>query len=216
MGRIDKDGLDEIILVGKKLYERGLVSATDGNISVRKNDDEILITRSGVCKGELSAEDILVVSTSGDVLTGRGKPSVELPMHLGIYSVRKDVRAIVHAHPPVLTALTMTGVNFNSAWLPEVWLSVGPVPTVPYAPPSSKELADQVTRLITNCNALLLERHGSITVGRNLSEAYYRTEKLEHAALVGVFTAIVSGKLPGPLDQEKLRELERLFSVRSS
>lgn len=216
MDQSTRDLVDEIILVGRKLYEKGLVSAADGNISVRKKGGEILITRSGVCKGELTHGDIIVVSESGDVLEGEGRPSVELMMHLAIYSSRGDVGSIVHAHPPILTALTLSGVDFNSAWFPEVWLSVGPVPTASYAHPSSKELADRVARLIRNCNALLLERHGSVTVGRSLKEAYFRLEKLEHAALIVVYTVLLSGALPKPLDQERLRELEQLFYFRPS
>lgn len=212
----DNDVKIKIIEIGRKLYERGFVSATDGNLSVRMNNGMILITQSGICKGELTSEDIVTIDGSGNVVHGHGRPSVELRMHLIMYTIRPDIQAVVHAHPPVLTAFTLAGVAFNSAWFPEVWVSVGTVPIAAYAPPSSNELSESLRPYIARHNAILLERHGSVTVGKNLDEAYFRLEKLEHAAKTALYTHILAGTLPEPLSPEMCAELEHIFNIQPS
>ena len=90
-----------------RLYQKGLLVGTDGNFSIRLNEKEIVITASGFCKGKLQESSFTVVSPDGEVLSG-SKPARDIRMHLAVYRQRPDVTAVVHAHPPVATGLSMT------------------------------------------------------------------------------------------------------------
>jgi L-fuculose-phosphate aldolase len=200
----------DLIRICRRLYARGLVVATDGNISCRCEDGTLLITPSGVAKGELEEAQLLRVDGRGQVLAGEGKPSSEFRMHLAVYAERPDVQAVVHAHPPLLTAFTLAGVPFIAETLPEVWLTIGPVPTAAYATPSTAEVVTAIAPYIANHQAILLERHGSLTVGKDLQEAYLRLEKLEHAAHTLLYSQLLNGRQPAPLPAEALAKLAAL------
>jgi L-fuculose-phosphate aldolase len=201
---------DSLILVCRQLYRKGLVAATDGNVSCRCEDGTVFITPSGIPKGELEADQLLSLDDQGRVLDGTGLPSSEFRMHLAVYERRPDVRAVVHAHPPLLTAFTLAGVPFTSEALPEVWMNVGAVPTAPYATPSTAEVVAVMAPYIEGHQAILLERHGSLTMGKDLQQAYLRLEKLEHAAFTLLYSRILSGQQPGPLPPEALAKLVAL------
>ena len=205
------DARREMIWVCKKLAHSGVVAAGDGNVSCRLEEDRFLITPSGRPKAELAESELIVVDGSGSVLEGAGKPSSEIRMHLLVYDKRPDIRAVVHAHPPLLTAMTLARVSFQSAVFPEVWVTVGPVPTAPYATPSTEEVPKSIEPFVEAHHAFLLERHGSLTLGKTLREAYYRLEKLEHAAKCLLAARIFGGGMPEPIPQEKLDILDRIF-----
>lgn len=176
------DTKKEICYIGKKITKAGLVTACDGNISVRCADGSILITPSQKPKGEVRKKDILRVSLTGHVLEGNGKPSSETSMHIQIYSKRPDVKAIVHAHPITATALSVAAIPFPSDLVTEGELILGHVPTIPYALPGSMELATAAAVSMLQANVGLLERHGAIALGESLTEALYRMETLETVA----------------------------------
>src|SRR4029078_12345702 len=90
----------EIVEVGRLLYDRGLIVAPDGNISARLTEELVIATPSGACKGMLEPDDMVLVEMDGRVRGGR-RPSTEIQMHLAVYELRSDVRAVVHAHPPI-------------------------------------------------------------------------------------------------------------------
>ncbi|MEA3396642.1 MAG: class II aldolase/adducin family protein, partial [Chloroflexota bacterium] len=162
--------------------------ANDGNISVRLNNGCILITPSGLSKGRMAPEDLLVIDGEGRVVKPAGDPALrptsECPMHLEVYRQRPDVRAVLHAHPPYATALTVAGKELRSDVLPEVIILLGEIPTTAFALPSSPENATAIRELIINHDALLIRQHGSLTVGRHLDEALINLERLEHVARV--------------------------------
>lgn len=171
--------------IGRKMKEAGLVAACDGNISFRRPDGTIVITPSGVPKGEVKPKDLLVIDKDGKLIKGNGKPSSETALHVEIYKARPDVQAIIHAHPIVATAVTVAGLPFPSNTITEGTLVLGPsVPTAPYAPPGSKELAMVCAEYAKNVNVFLMERHGAAALGTNLAEALYRMETLEAVAKV--------------------------------
>jgi L-fuculose-phosphate aldolase len=172
----------EMVQVCRALYRRQLLAATDGNLSVREAEETLLTTPSGVNKGFIRPEDILLVDLSGRVLKGAGKPTTELLLHVEVYNQRPDVRAVIHAHPPVATAFTIAGVSLAEGILPEVVLSLGAIPTAPYATTGTPEMAAAVRELLPYYDAILLEQHGALTMGQSLWEAYNRMEKVEHAA----------------------------------
>jgi L-fuculose-phosphate aldolase len=201
----------EMVWVCGKLEEKGLIAASDGNVSRRLGKSRLLITPSGKPKGELKPLDMLLVDLAGNVLAGKGKPSSEMRMHLLVYRERPDVEALVHAHPPMLTALTLAGIPFLAEALPEVWLTIGPVPTAPYATPTTEEVPASIAPFVEGHQAMLLERHGSLTFGRNLKEAYLRVEKLEHAAHTLFYAHQLNRAMPSPLSDAQREKLAGLF-----
>ncbi len=161
----------EIIKVCRKLESKGLIAASDGNVSCRAGEEAILITPSGVSKADMAPDEIAKTSMQGDLLEGPIKPSSEIRMHLHVYRMRPDVSAIVHAHPPMATASTLAGFALDSKVLPEVWLMLGKVPVAPYATPSTDEVPKSIDPYITGSRAILLCRHGALTFGGGLMEA---------------------------------------------
>lgn len=178
-----------MVRVCHRLHDRGLIAGPDGNVSVRLADDAILITPSGMSKVDVTAEDLVVIDRRGEVVTGDGRPSSELRMHLRIYDRRDDVRAVVHAHPPVATGFAVAGESFMAPVLPEVILQMGGesggVPLVRYAPPGTDALAESFDEyLAAGHYAFLMANHGATTIGATLEVAHQRMESLEHAARI--------------------------------
>ena len=189
-----------IIETGRIAYRRGLLTANDGNISVRLPDGNILITPSGLCKGRLQPEDLLVITPEGEVVEaapGR-KPTSEQPMHLEVYRLRPDVNAVLHAHPPYAVALTVAGFALRNDFLPETRMALGDIPTTAFALPSSPQNAAVIRELIPGHDALMLRQHGSLTVGRTLEEALINLERLEHTARVQYLAQTLGRIVPLP------------------
>lgn len=198
----------EMVEVCKRLEAKGLIAASDGNVSAKLPDGRILVTPSGMPKGSIREGNFVMVDMDGKLMRGTGKPSSELRMHLRVYREMPEVLSIVHAHPPLLTALSLAGVAFPSDMLPEVWMTIGPVPTAPYATPGTEEVPDSIGPFLGNgVKAMLLERHGSITFGATATEACLRLEKLEHAARTLLYARILSPEFPKPLAPELLEKL---------
>jgi L-fuculose-phosphate aldolase len=173
----------EMIEVGRKVYENGYVVATDGNLSYRLGRGRFLVTRSGVNKGMMIDRDLVVCDQDGEVIRG-GRISSEVLLHLAAYRLRSDVQAVIHAHPPTAIAFTLAGISLEEALLPEVIMSLGKIPTSLFAAPASPEGAEVIRNEILNHDAVILDRHGSVTVGNTLWDAYFKLERLEFAAKV--------------------------------
>ncbi len=174
----------EICEIGRRVYARGLAAGTDGNLSARLSDGRCLITPSGSCLGLLDPGDLVTIDAVGRVLTGRARASSERWMHLAAYARRPDIAAAIHAHPPTVIAFTVAGVSFSQCALPEVILAFGQIPVTAYATPGTEEGAGIVCELIERFDALVLDRHGSLTVGSSVTDAYNKLDKLEHGARV--------------------------------
>ena len=202
---------EEIVLAGKLLYEKGLIVATDGNISTRLDDHTILITPSGLCKGLMTPDQLITIDLAGRKV-GRSTSanhdliaSSETAMHLEAYKQRPDVLAVVHAHPPHAIALSIANISLADCMLPEAIVFLGLTPTTPYATPSSEENAQAIREVITGHDAILLQRHGSLTVGSGPLNAFYRTETLEQIARITFMLNQLGGGPPLPAHQvEKL------------
>jgi L-fuculose-phosphate aldolase len=195
----------QIVEVGKRLWQRGYVAANDGNLSVRLTDGRIVITPTGVSEGFLDTEMLVVVNGDGTRLAGRLAPTSEIRMHLFAYARRPDIRAVVHAHPPKATGFSAAGVPLAQCVLPEVVLSLGDVPTAPYATPSTEEVAGSIEAFIDGYNAMLLKRHGVLTLGADIFEAYWRMETVEHVADIALVAKLLGGA--SPLSSEEVRKL---------
>ncbi len=174
----------------------------DGNISVRISSNMILITPSYLPKGSLKASQIVLVDKAGKVLEGDEKPSSELIMHLTAYERRKDISAVVHAHPPYITALSVAGKSLPSFVLAEATLKLGNIVELGYALPSTRQTAELLSPYLTSANTFVLKNHGSVTLGRDIDEAVMRTEVLEHFGKV-LFYASLLGRI------ETIPEAER-------
>ena len=182
-----------VVEVCRRLYDRGLIAGSDGNVSVRLDDGTVLVTPSGASKADLDSTDLVRVSIDGTVLCG-SRPSSELRMHLRIYQRRTDVQAVVHAHPPVATGFAASGQSFMAPVLPEVILTLGEVPLVPYATPGTSAFADSLEPYLTaGQDAFLLANHGATTVGATLELAHCRMESLEHAARILLVARVLGG-----------------------
>lgn len=163
-----------------RLYNRKLTVSAGGNMSVRLNDNDILITPSGRNKGMLSPDDMVKMSLSGEVI-GTGKPSMECMFHIELYNKNNDTNAVIHCHPLYCTALAVKNVRIKSNLTPEGVLLLGDVPMVDYATPGSHDLVVAVGRH-SSSKAMLMRRHGALTQGLTLEEAYNRMEELEFQA----------------------------------
>lgn len=177
--------------IGKRIYTNGFVAANDGNITVKLNSKEYLTTPTGISKGYLRPEMIVKVNEKGEVLEGTYKPSSEVKVHLKIYEKRDDVGAVVHAHPPYATTFAVAHIPLDRYILPEAVYALGAVPIVPYAQPSTQELADGLIPYLQNYDAFILENHGTVTVGTDLIKAYYKTETLEYNAKIMYLTSVL-------------------------
>lgn len=211
MRDLDKHKHD-IVETGRRLWTRSMVAANDGNISIRIDDNTILATPAGVSKGFMDIDDIVTVDISGNSLEQNKKPSSELPMHLEIYKRRSDVKAVVHAHPPVATGFAAAGMQMDKSILPEVILTLGSVVLTPYETTGTQELAHSAGEGIKNHNGLLLQNHGAVTVGEDIWQAYYRMETLEHFAHITLVTRILGRQ--SVLSEEEIKKLSALGSKR--
>ncbi len=162
------------------LYDRHLTVSAGGNMSVRLGEDEILITPSGVNKGLISGDDLVKMDMDGNVISG-GKPSIEHKFHIGIYKENPETNAVIHCHPLYCLALAVKGEDIKSCLTPEGALLLDQVPTVRYETPGSQELVDAVMEY-ADAPAMLMAKHGAITQGRTLEEAFNRMEELEFQA----------------------------------
>jgi len=200
--------LERLVDICHRLSARGFVTATDGNVSVRLPGGTILASRSEVNKGMVTARDFLEVAPDGAPVDGGGKVSTELGMHLAIYRQRPDVKAIVHAHPPTATGFAVARIPLDGCVLPEVIVGLGAVPLAAYATPSTPEVAASIARLTQSSSAILLANHGVVTFGGDLLDAYFKMEKVEHAAQI-----ILVARMLGGEHRLTAAEVDRLRSV---
>lgn len=170
-----------------------MVTATDGNVSVRIATGSILTTRSGINKGMVTENDLVEVSINGEQIGGRGKPSTEVGMHLYIYKQRPDVKAVVHAHPIYATGFATARIPLDNCIFPEVIVGLGAIPLAEYATPSTQEVAVSLAPFVKNADAILLSNHGVVTYGSDLYEAYFKMEKVEHAAHITFVASMLGG-----------------------
>jgi L-fuculose-phosphate aldolase len=175
---------EELIKFGHLCYERHLLVAMDGNLSARLPDGNIICTKAGCHKGFLVDEDLVVIDRAGRMLRGRGKPTSEMAMHLACYDERPDCMAVIHAHPPLSIAFTIANVSMARCVLPEVVLTLGTVPTVPYATTGTQVLADKIRAYIKDHDAILMDTHGAVCLGGSVLDAFCKLETVEHTALI--------------------------------
>lgn len=193
----------------KRLYERGLTSTSGGNISLKISDDIILITPSATDKGFMKWKEVGIMNIVGENLTPDLKPSIESEMHLSIYRKKKEVTAIVHAHPVFASCFTAIKLNIDTTLTAEARAILGEPLMVPYALMGTKELASVASENILLSDILLLENHGVLTTGSNLLQAFDKIEVLENAAKMTLIAELIKKK--SPLTKSRILEIEKIF-----
>jgi L-fuculose-phosphate aldolase len=200
-----RSNCEQLVFFGKLLHEKGFVSATDGNLSIRLDDGHILATPTAVSKGMMRARDMVVVDKTGTKLKGRGNASSEIGMHLAIYELRPDVKAVVHAHPCTATAFACAGIALDEPLCSEVVMTLGAVPLAPYATTGTSEVGKSLLPFIPYYNAILMANHGAVAYGTTLCEAYQRMEAVEHFARIALATRHIGKQTL--LDGDKIQKL---------
>ncbi len=201
----------QICDIGKRIYDRGMVAANDGNISVKITDNEFLCTPTGVSKGFMTPEYICKVDANGNVVQAAAgfKPSSEIKMHMRVYKERPDVKSVVHAHPMYATGFAIAGIPLTQPIMPEAVIALGCVPIAAYGTPSTEEIPNAVSKYLQHFDAVLLENHGALTYADSLLAAYHKMESVEFYAQLLYITKQLGG--PKELDEAKVR---RLFEIR--
>ena len=201
---------EEIVKVATRCYDRGLLVAGDGNISVRVGPNRLIATPSGVSKGWMTPEMMVAVDLEGRPLESTSyKVSSEWPMHQVIYQARPDIHAVVHAHPPHATAFAVAGLSLDKAILSEVVLTLGCVPLAAYGTPSTRELTDAIAPFLEFHDALLMANHGAVAYAETLEKAFNKLETLEHTCKISFLARTLGNEnvIPG-------RAIEKLFDIR--
>jgi L-fuculose-phosphate aldolase len=198
----------EIINVCRKVESRGFVAATDGNISVRLPNGNILSTPTSLNKGLVQREDLVEVSMDGKQINGNRKPSTEMKMHFFIYQQRKDVNAVVHCHPIYATGFAAAGIPLEENVFPEVIVGFGSIPLAEYATPSMEEVGESLRPFVTSHDAIMLANHGVVTYGKDIWDAYFKMEKVEQIAHMLFVAETLGGAKRLPIFQvTRLKEL---------
>ncbi|MDR0838250.1 MAG: class II aldolase/adducin family protein [Oscillospiraceae bacterium] len=179
----DSEAREAILDCGRRLYERGLVAANDGNITARVSAREVWATPTNVSKGFMSADSLVKLDLDGNVLSG-SKPSSEIKMHLAIYRRAPDILAVVHAHPPTATAFAAAGIPLSKSTLAETEALLGEIPVAPFAPLGTAELADGVAAYCAEYKGVLMARHGVCSWGSGVTEALFNMERIEFTAKI--------------------------------
>ena len=201
----DPRQVDTFIEIGRRLDRKGMIAANDGNLSCLDADGSILVTATGSRKGYLQPADVIRIDAGGRRIFGEREPSSEVEMHLAAYRERTDIRAVVHAHPPVATGFAAARQALGDCVLPEIVLTLGQVPLAPYATPGTPELAESIRTLIRDHDAVLLSNHGVIAVGPSLDDAYFTLERVEHSARILLYARLLGGETR--LQHDEVRRL---------
>lgn len=197
---------EEMCRIGRLLYDRGYVVSNDGNLSVRLDADRILITPSGVSKGRMEPDMLVITDLEGNILSGDRYPSSEGKMHYMVYRKRPDVKAVVHAHPPVSTAYAICRKPLREPYLAEMVLGLGgEVPVTEFAMLSTDEVPMSVEPFLDDRNAVLLANHGALTWGGSLWQAFDLLEMVEQTAKVCLNVSLLGGGVP--LTEEQVSTL---------
>src|SRR5699024_6930347 len=164
-----------------KMWQLGWVAANDGNVSAKLDNDVYLATPTGISKSFITPDKILKINKKGEMLEpNKGyKPSSEIKMHLRCYEERDDVKAVVHAHPPVATGFALAQIHMVSCSLVECCLVLGSVPVASCLTPSTNDVSDSIAPFVPEHDVVLLENHGALSVGSDVLTAYYRMETVE-------------------------------------
>lgn len=210
MSKTERELRQDIVDIGKLVYQKGWVAANDGNISIRLDQSRILCTPTGVSKGMMHPDDLIIVDMQGNKIEGRKERTSEIAMHLTVYNMRPDIHSVVHAHPPVSTGFATAGKPLNLGLLPEVVIGLGCVPLAGYGLPGTSALTDPMLPYIPKYDAIMMANHGAVCYGTDVYQAFFRMETVEHFARI----TLVAELLGGPTVLPRV-EVDKLFDSRT-
>jgi len=207
---------EDVVRVGRFIFDKGWVAANDGNITVRLDERRILATPTGICKGLMQPDDLIVCDLDGEKICGERERTSEMGMHLTIYGMRPDIRSIVHAHPPVATGFAVAGRALNLALLPEVVIGLGSVPLAEYGLPGTPALSEGMRPYIPKYDALLMANHGAVAYGEDVFQAFFKMETVEHFARITLVAELLGGpKVLPRVEVQKLFDSRARYRVKS-
>ena len=216
MVKTEREYREDICRIGQLVFQKGWVAANDGNITIRLDAERILATPTGVCKGMMQCDDLIIVDRKGNKISGRAERTSEIAMHLTIYDMRPDIKAVVHAHPPVATGFATAGRELNLGLLPEVVIGLGCVPLAGYGLPGTPELTEPMLPLIPKYDALMMANHGSVCYGEDVYKAYFRMETVEHFARISLVAELLGGPKTLPrVEVDKLLDSRTRYGVKA-
>jgi len=216
MVKTEREYRDDICKVGQLVFQKGWVAANDGNITIRLDTDRILATPTGVCKGMMQPDDLIIVDMKGNKVSGRLKGTSEIAMHTTVYGLRPDIRSVVHAHPPVATGYATAGRTLNLALLPEVIIGLGCVPLADYGLPGTDALTAPMLPLIPKYDALMMANHGAVCYGEDVFKAYFKMETMEHFARIQLVAELLGGpKVLPRVEVDKLLDSRTRYGVKA-
>jgi L-fuculose-phosphate aldolase len=210
MLKSEKEYRKDIVDIGKLVYEKGWVAANDGNISIRLDRNKILCTCTGISKGMMTVDDLIICDLDGNKLEGSRERTSEIAMHLTIYQMRPDIQSVLHAHPPTATGFAVAGRPLNLALLPEVIIGLGCVPLAEYGLPGTPALTDGMRPYIPTYDAILMGNHGCVSYGEDVYKAFFKMETVEHFARISLVAEMLGGAKVLPKD-----EVDKLFDSRT-
>lgn len=192
---LDFEAKQNILEIGRRMYAKNFVASNDGNISCKVSENTLWCTPTGVSKGFMTDDMLVLMDTDGNVIRGNYKPSSEMKMHLRVYKENPNVKAVVHAHPPAATSYAIAGLPLNRAILTESVMGIGEIPLAPYAMPGTEEVPDSIAPFVNTHNGCLLANHGALTWAGDVMTAWMRMESIEYYALVSMYTKGLIGQV---------------------
>ena len=216
MVKTEREYREDICQIGRLVFGKGWVAANDGNITIRMDAERILATPTGVCKGMMQPDDLIIVDMKGNKISGRAERTSEIAMHTTVYGLRPDIKAVVHAHPPVATGYATAGRTLNLALLPEVIIGLGCVPLADYGLPGTDALTEPMLPLIPKFDALMMANHGAVCYGEDVFKAYFKMETMEHFASIQLVAELLGGpKVLPRTEVDKLLDSRTRYGVKS-
>jgi L-fuculose-phosphate aldolase len=196
--------------IGRRIWQRGFCAGNEGNHSFRLGPDRVLCTPTGISKGNLKPSDLCVVDMNGDQVAGTRKRTSEINMHLAIYKLRDDVKAVIHSHPPHATAFAVAGVDLPTCIHPEAEVFLGPVHTAKYVTPGDKRLGESIAPFVKDSNTILMGNHGVVCYGHDLENAYYKLEIVDAYSRI-----LILAKQVGSIQQLTNDEMKELVALKA-
>jgi L-fuculose-phosphate aldolase len=208
----EKELRRDLTRFSKWLSRLGFTPGTSGNLSVRLDEHRLLVTPTGMSKYLLKASDMVIVDLQGQLLAGSRKVTSEISMHLAVYHLRQDVKAVIHSHPPIATAFACAGRALDVMLCQEAVMTLGVVPLAKYATTGTEEVAASLTPFIQEHEAILMANHGAVSYGKTLLEAFLKMETVEHLAHVGLVAHQIGSAQPLCRDQiDQLRHAKSKY-----
>ena len=202
----DQKAKEIICDIGRKMYQKHFVAANDGNLTIRVSKDAIIMTPTGISKGDLTPEMLLKVDMEGNILRGVFKPTSEMPMHLRIYREDDNIMSTAHAHPVFLSCFANMGAELDLALTPATAAISGKIQVAPFCNPGSQELAESVAPYVKDYGIVMMANHGPISWGYSPLEAWFILEEAENYAKLAIIQKYIVKEFR-PITKAQIKEV---------